>query len=584
MDIFSVLSLIGGLVMFLFGMNIMGEALERKAGNQLKSILSKLTSSPIKGFLLGAGVTAIIQSSSATTVMVVGFVNSGIMTLRQSVGVIMGANVGTTITSWILSLTAIEGSSLFLEFLKPSSFTPILALVGIIFYMFLKDSRKKDIGLILLGFSVLIFGMNMMSASVEPLSSDENFRNILLLFNNPILGVLTGALVTAIIQSSSASVGILQALSATGQVTLGSAIPIIMGQGIGTCITAMLSSIGANKNARCAALVHLYFNIIGTVVLLSLFYAFNAIFPSAAVISAMPADPFNIAVVNTAFKLFSTAILMPFSRQLEKLAIITVGKSKTSDPIAVLDERLLPIPSVAIEQCHDVTMKMAELSVSSLKKAIGLITDYNDKIAQQVVKDEKKVDSYEDTIGTYLVRINSTSMSEKDSLEATKLLHVISDFERISDHAVAIMKSAEEMHSKKLNFSDYAYSELAVMIAAVNEIIDMTMRCFIQGDLKAATCIEPLEEVIDHLQSELRRRHIERLKNNLCTIELGFILTDLLTSLERVSDHCSNIACCMVEIAHDGLSVHEYVHNVKDGHQEQYNRNFESYMQKYVLS
>ncbi len=578
----NALTLIGGLALFLFGMNVMGEALEKRAGGQMKKILNSLTRNKFFGLLLGMGVTAVIQSSSATTVMVVGFVNSGLMNLSQAIPVIMGANIGTTITSWILSLTGIDGSGFFVQMLKPANFTPILALIGVVLYLFIKDSKKKDTGLILLGFATLMFGMDMMSDAVKPLAQVEEFRNLFLMFENPILGVLVGAAVTAIIQSSSASVGILQALSATGQISVGATIPIIMGQNIGTCVTALLSSVGTTKNARRAAMVHLYFNIIGTAVMLILFYGANAIFDFAFVDST--ASQTSIAICHTIFNIACTALLFPFNRGLEKLADMTVRDSKRGEHVEMLDERLLETPTIAIQRCHDVAVSMADICAVSLKNSLDQLVDFDRKQSEVIRKQEDQVDEYEDMIGTYLVRINSRNMSEEDSREATKLLHLIGDFERLSDHAVSIIASMEEMDDKSIHFSEQANEELRVMGAAVAEIMDLTYTAFRDNDLKAAVAVEPLEEVIDELKDKMRAGHIRRVQSGVCTIELGFIFSDLLTSMERVSDHCASIARCIIEIAHDGLSVHEYMRELDDTQQAIFERNFRMFREKYTIA
>ena len=516
MNILDVLSLIGGLALFLFGMNIMGDALEKRAGNQLKNILEKLTSNRFKGFLLGAGVTAIIQSSSATTVMVVGFVNSGIMSLKQAIGIIMGANVGTTITSWILSLTGIESSNIWVSLLKPTSFTPILAMIGLIMIMSKKNSKRADTGMILLGFAVLMFGMEQMSGSVSGLRDVPEFRNILVMFSNPVLGVLAGAFLTAVIQSSSASVGILQALASTGAVTYGSAIPIIMGQNIGTCVTAIISSFGANKNAKRTAIVHTTFNIL------------------------------------------CTLLLFPFANQLEKLACIIIKDAEKKESLQLLDERLMTTPAIAIDRCKKVVMEMFEKTIEGVSCACDILSEYDSKVIDKVKEYEEEVDKYEDKIGTYLVRISTRDLSESDSKSVSELLHIIGDIERISDHSVGIAKSAEEIHDKKLHFSENARKELKVLINAVKDILNQSQTAFENNDMDASLTVEALEEVIDHLKHQLKKRHIDRLKNGKCTIEQGFIMTDILTSLERISDHCSNIAGCVEEIDHDSLGLHAY--------------------------
>ena len=580
MDLFDVLTLLGGLSLFLFGMNLMGASLEKRAGSSLKILLGKLTSRKILGFLTGMGVTAVIQSSSATTVMVVGFVNSGLLTLRQAISVIMGANVGTTVTAWILSLTGLDGDNFFVMLLKPTSFTPILALIGVVLTMMAKSDKKKDVGMILLGFAVLMFGMDTMSGAVAGLEEVPEFRNILLMFSNPVLGVLAGAGLTAIIQSSSASVGILQALSATGQVTYGAAIPIIMGQNIGTCVTAMISSVGANKNAKRAAVVHLLFNIVGTAVWLAVFYGINAVVQFSFVSHSI--DQLGIAVVHTAFNILCTALLFPFSGLLEKMACRLVPDTKAPEKIQILDERFLATPSVAIDRCQEVAETMARISMDALKTSCQLIEHYDPKSAQAVRETEQEADQYEDMLGTYLVKLGRADLNAADSRETAKLLHNIGDFERISDHAVNLVESAEEIRNKGLSFSVHAKQELAVLTAAVGEVMDLALDAFLQNDPALAAKVEPLEQVVDTLKEQLRNRHILRLQKGECTIELGFVWSDLLTSLERVADHCSNIAGCVIEMSHDSLDVHEYLDNVKAGGPG-FLRAYEAYAQKYAL-
>ena len=580
MDLFDVLTLLGGLSLFLFGMNLMGASLEKRAGSSLKILLGKLTSRKILGFLTGMGVTAVIQSSSATTVMVVGFVNSGLLTLRQAISVIMGANVGTTVTAWILSLTGLDGDNFFVMLLKPTSFTPILALIGVVLTMMAKSDKKKDVGMILLGFAVLMFGMDTMSGAVAGLEEVPEFRNILLMFSNPVLGVLAGAGLTAIIQSSSASVGILQALSATGQVTYGAAIPIIMGQNIGTCVTAMISSVGANKNAKRAAVVHLLFNIVGTAVWLAVFYGINAVVQFSFVSHSI--DQMGIAVVHTAFNILCTALLFPFSGLLEKMACRLVPDTKAPEKIQILDERFLATPSVAIDRCQEVAETMARISMDALKTSCQLIEHYDPKSAQAVRETEQEADQYEDMLGTYLVKLGRADLNAADSRETAKLLHIIGDFERISDHAVNLVESAEEIRNTGLSFSVHAKQELAVLTAAVGEVMDLALDAFLQNDPALAAKVEPLEQVVDTLKEQLRNRHILRLQKGECTIELGFVWSDLLTSLERVADHCSNIAGCVIEMSHDSLDVHEYLDNVKAGGPG-FLRAYEAYAQKYAL-
>lgn len=574
------MTLLGGLSLFLFGMNLMGNSLEKCAGSSLKVLLSKLTSRKILGFLTGLGVTAVIQSSSATTVMVVGFVNSGLLSLRQAIGVIMGANVGTTVTAWILSLTGLDGESFFIRLLEPTSFSPVLALIGVGLTMMAKSERKKDVGMILLGFAVLMFGMDTMSGAVAGLQDVPEFQSIFLMFTNPVLGVLAGAILTAIIQSSSASVGILQALSATGQVTYGAAIPIIMGQNIGTCVTAMISSVGANKNAKRAAVVHLLFNIIGTCVWLSVFYLINAVVHFDFVGNSI--DQLGIAVVHTTFNVLCTALLFPFSGLLEKLACRLVRDDKVPEQIQILDERLLSTPPVAIGRCQEVAETMARISMDALRTGCRLIEHYDAKEAQAVRETEKEADQYEDMLGTYLVKLGRENLSERDNRQVSKLLHIIGDFERISDHAVNVVESAEEMRSKGLHFSPQAKQELNVLTSAVGEIMDLSLDAFLKDDPDLAVKVEPLEQVVDTLKEQLRNRHILRLQRGECTIELGFVWSDLLTDLERVADHCSNIAGCVIEMAHGSLDVHEYLDYIKGG-SIAFQRAYNAYARKYAL-
>ena len=557
MDIFNVFSMLGGLAMFLYGMSIMGDGLEKSAGNRLKGILETASKTPVRGLLLGAIVTAVIQSSSATTVMVVGFVNSGLMRLSQAIGIIMGANIGTTATSWILSLTGLQGDAFWIKMLKPSSFSPILAAVGIVMYMFLKNGKKKDLGTIFLGFAILMFGMETMSDAVAPLKDIPAFQQLFVKFENPILGVLVGALVTAIIQSSSASVGILQALSATGAISLGSAIPIILGQNIGTCATAMISSLGTNKNARRTALVHLYFNVIGTLAFLILYYSLYAVFKFSFVEGA--ANAFNIAVVHTCFNVVATGLMLPFNKLLERLAYMSIPEDEEKEVFSRLDERLFEAPSVAIGRCHDIAAEMANLASASMMRAMSLLDKFDPEIAAQVVADEDEVDKYEDELGSYLVKLSNRSLSHQDSLEITELLHNIGDFERISDHAMNIMETAQEMYEKGATFSDEAWVEIQQMKRAVQTIMEMAINAFEKNDLDLAIRVEPLEDVVDDLKSILRGRHIERLKMNKCTIELGFMFSDLLTNYERVSDHCSNIAVSLLTSAQDNMDVHAFL-------------------------
>ncbi|NLJ40119.1 MAG: Na/Pi cotransporter family protein [Clostridiales bacterium] len=581
MDLFGILEMIGGLSLFLFGMSVMGTGLEKTAGNKLKSLLERLTSSKLNGFLLGLGVTAVIQSSSATTVMAVGFVNSGLMTLKQAIHVIMGANVGTTVTAWILSLTQIKGSNVFVMMLKPSSFTPILALIGVVYYLFIKSEKKKDIGMIMLGFATLIYGMEIMSAAIEPLGQVEGFRKILLMFTNPVLGVLAGAVFTGIIQSSSASVGILQALSATGQVTIGASIPIIMGQNIGTTVTSLISSVGTNKNARRTALVHLYFNVIGTIVFLFVFSMLRLIidFPFLD----QTANRFIIALIHSVFNILCTAMLLPLSGLLEKLAYKTIRESDEEDKVSLLDSRLYSTPAIAVERGRMVALEMAKLSITSIKQALEAVYNYNEGRAQAVKDMEKQTDKYEDAIGTYLVNLSTYNLSVQDNTEAAKLLYLIGEFERITDYSVSIVASAQEIEDKKLSFSESAKYELDVLISAVEESVEIAIAAFNDNDLSLAAKVEPLEEVIDRLKSELKKRHITRMQRNECTIEMGFVFSDLITVLERVSDHCSNIASAIIEMSHDRMDMHSYQHRIKHEPNDGFSRQFEKYTKKYSL-
>ena len=561
MTIFNALTLVGGLCLFLLGMNLMGQALERRAGGRLRTLLDKMTSRVMLGFLTGLGVTAIIQSSSATTVMVVGFVNSGLMTLRQAINVIMGANVGTTVTAWFLSLAGIDSGSLWVQLLKPASFTPVLALIGIIFYMFCKDTRKKDTGLILLGFTTLMFGMETMSGAVAGLRDVPAFTNLFLAFTNPLLGVLVGALVTAVIQSSSASVGILQALSVTGGVSYAAAIPIIMGQNIGTCVTALLSSVGTNKNARRAAIVHLLFNVIGVTVLLTAFCIVKAALSPALLDE--PATMYGIAIVHSVFNILCTAMLLPAGGLLERLAMHLVPDGKSADETAELDKRLLATPSLALQQARTLAGGMASCAARALENALAAFDAYTPELAQSIREDEERCDHYEDIIGTYLVQLSSRTMSQCESEEATELLKTIGDFERISDHAVNVLESAEELREKGLAFSGTAQEEYGVLAGAVREILHLAINAFAAGDSAAAAQVEPLEEVIDKLKEQMRTRHILRMQRGACSIEAGFVWSDLLTDLERISDHCSNIAGCVLDAAQHNLNLHETLRTVR---------------------
>lgn len=581
MDIFSVLSLLGGLALFLFGMNTMGSGLEKLSGGRMEKLLEKMTSSTFKGFLFGAAVTAIIQSSSATTVMVVGFVNSGIMRLSQAIGIIMGANVGTTVTSWLLSLTGIQGESVVMKFLQPVNFSPVLAVIGIGLMMFAKSVKKKDTGSILIGFSILMFGMNTMSSAVKPLADVPEFTNILLMFSNPVFGILAGALLTAVIQSSSASVGILQALSTTGAISYATAIPIILGQNIGTCVTALISCIGAKKNAKRAAFVHLYFNIIGTVVILSLFYGINAIvnfeFLSEYVNVA------DIAIIHSVFNIAATAVLLPFSKLLEKLACITIRDKDTQDDMPFIDPRFLNTPAIAVAQCKSMTVKMAKLAIDTVLNAFKVLNHYDEKLAKTIMDNEEKVDAYEDVLGTYLVQLSSKNLTVRDSTETSRMLHDIGDFERLSDHAVNVLEVAEEMEEKRVTFSDRAKEELSVLESALTEILNNTMEALTNDDYTLAERIEPLEQVIDKIIAELKLRHVKRLRDGKCTIELGFMFSDVLTNCERISDHCSNIAVCMIQLKKESFETHEYLHEVKDLGIGDYSNTYKMYKKKYIL-
>ncbi len=580
MDIFDVLTMIGGLCLFLFGMNVMGESLERAAGNSLRTLLGKLTTNRMLGFLTGLAVTAVIQSSSATTVMVVGFVNSGLLTLGQAINVIMGANVGTTVTSWILSLGGIESGNFFVQMLKPTSFTPILALIGIVYYMFIKDNTKKDIGMILLGFATLMFGMDTMSDAVSGLKNVPQFQQLFLLFTNPILGVVAGAVLTAVIQSSSASVGILQALSSTGSVTYAAAIPIIMGQNIGTCVTAMLSSVGATKNAKRAAFVHLLFNIIGTVVCLILFLIAKALFQPA--ILGEGATHFGIAICHTIFNIACTAILLPSGNLLEKLVCKLVPDAKESETTSELDERLFATPSIALERSRILTGEMADTAAATLHAAMDSLLNYTPELGQQVRELEDRTDHYEDILGTYLVKLSALKISPADSNEAAMLLKAQNDFERIGDHALNLVESAEELQEKSLSLSDAAKHELSVLVRAVSEIVELSFTAFREKDLQKAYLVEPLEQVIDDLKEKMRVHHILRLQQGNCSIETGFVWSDLLNALERVGDHCSNIAGCVVDMAHHDMNTHEALRSARVEN-EYFSEQYKDYAKKFSL-
>ena len=590
MDIFGVLSLIGGLAIFLYGMDLLGEGLTGASGGKLEKILEKLTSNPLKAVLLGAGVTAVIQSSSATTVMVVGFVNSGIMKLSQAVGVIMGANIGTTITSWILSLTGIESSNISISLLKPTSFSPVLAAVGIVFLMFLKKDSLKNPGKIMIGFALLMYGMDAMSSSVAPLAEVPQFASILTAFSNPVLGMLAGMLFTAIIQSSSASVGILQALCSTGILSYATALPIIMGQNIGTCVTALLSSIGATKNGKRAAIIHLYFNVIGTVTFMIVFYALNAVIHFSFL--NLTAQEFGIAVIHTTFNIITTAYLLPLRKVLEKLAYATIKLDddekrimdrRSENEFALLDDRFLEAPSLAVEHCKQVINKMADISRESLFISMSLIGGYDEEQALRVGELETRADKYEDALGTYIMKISTKNLKKEDSEMLNVMLHCIGDFERISDHACNICDSARELQQKNMQFSPKAETELDILSSAVREAVDISFDAFKSNSKNEADKVEPLEELIETLAVELKARHIRRLREGKCTIELGFAHSDILNNLERVADHCSNIAVDVIQSDQLEFDAHEYLDGIKNKDNQQFARDYKAYKEKYRL-
>ncbi|MBR5144017.1 MAG: Na/Pi cotransporter family protein [Clostridia bacterium] len=586
-----VLPLLCGLALFLFGMDLMGDSLKKSAGSGLKTILGKMTSNPVKGFLLGLGVTAIIQSSSATTVMVVGFVNSGTMTLLQATGVIMGANVGTAITAWILGLSSLGGSAEgvvdALALLKPDSWVPIIAVAAICLIMFAKRSKQRDIGFILIGFVILMTGMDMMSGAVSGLKNDPTFVSILTMFENPLLGVCAGMILTAIVQSSSASVGILQALTVTGTITFGMAVPIILGQNIGTCITAMLSSMSANKNGKRAALIHLYFNVIGVTLVLSGFYLINWLIGgfkmNGILFTDNTIDMWGVAIVHTVFKLLCVALIAPFYRQLERLARVSIKDVEEQESTNLLDERLFQSPAIAVQRATEVTVAMAEISCKALRQSLTLFDNYDSKVAEAIRSLETKADNYEDALGSYLVKLSAADVSESDSKQITKLLHLIGDFERISDHAVNIVESAEEIRDKKLEFSPDAQAELAVLRRAVSDIVDIAERSFATNDIGLAVNIEPLEQVVDDLRDKIKLNHILRLQKSECTIEHGFILADMLNNFERVSDHCSNVGCCLIEMfTEDSMDLHKYIHHIRSD-SEVYQQKYAQYKNEYSI-
>lgn len=584
MDIFSVLSLLGGLVLFLYGMELMGDSLKKLAGGKLESVLSRLTSTRWKGFLLGLLVTSVIQSSSATTVMLVGFVNSGIMKLGQTISIIMGANIGTTVTAWLLSTADIHGTAAIIKLLKPESFTPILALVGLLMTMMSKEDSKKNIGSILIGFAILMFGMDAMSASVEGLQDSQSFAKLLTTFSNPVIGIIVGAVFTAIIQSSSASVGVLQALALSCVIPYSTAIPVILGQNIGTTITPILSSISGNTESKRVAICCLVIKMVGVIVIAGAFYLINSFVGFAFL--EMRAGAMNIAVVHTLFNVLSTIILIPFCSGFEKLAVKLIPGKKDEEEIDVfssLDERFLSMPAFAVEKCKSLVCDMANLSAKTFRKATELLVEYDAAEFAKVEEMEAKVDKYEDKTSSYLVKIAATQMSAKDSKAVTELLHCIGDIERISDHALNIAKAAKEIHDKKITFSEKASEDIRLITAAVTEILDLTITTLVNDDLETAKNVEPLEQVIDRLKRKIKKGHIARLKEGNCTMELGFVLSDLLTNYERISDHCSNIAVCILEIAHDSMEAHEYLNYVKSGDVSEFSEMYESYKQKYYM-
>ena len=577
--------MVGGLALFLFGMNVMGQALERRAGSGLRTMLGKMTTKKAAGFLTGMGITAVIQSSSATTVMVVGFVNSGVMTLRQSINVIMGANVGTTVTAWILSLAGIDSDSFFVQLLKPSSFTPVLGLVGAVFLLFCKSSKKKDTGTILLGFATLMFGMQTMSDTASVLADIPAFQQLFIMFENPILGLLVGAVLTCIIQSSSASVGVLQALATTGQVSYGAAIPIIMGQNIGTCVTALISAVGASRNAKRTALVHLSFNVFGAVFWLIIFCIVKALF--APLLLSVAATTFGIAVTHSVFNILCTVLMLPLSGALEKFVTKVIPDTKEDIEAAeeakrfpVLEERLLKTPAIALERCKNVTSSMADLSMKTLGESLSCLENFSEDLAKKIRRHENDTDKYEDMLSTYIVKLSGQRLSDEDSMEATKLLKVVGDFERIADHAVNILESAEEIHEKNLHFSDAAKAEMKVMISALKEVTQRTLAAFKEDSLEEALNVEPLETVIDDLKEKLRTNHIVRLRNGICDAEAAYVWSDLLTDMERTSDHCSNIAGCILDTANNNMNLHETLRGLRAG-SEHFGQRYDMFEAKY---
>lgn len=581
MDIFSFITLFGGLSFFLYGMNVLSNGLEKMAGGKLQEILQKMTSNRFKGLILGIIITVSIQSSSAVTVMLVGLVNSGIMALRQTIGVLMGSNIGTTLTAWILSLSGIESENVLVSFVKPENFSLVASLIGIIMVMVAKSQKKKDIGTILVGFAILIYGMELMSDSVAPLKDMPEFAELMVMFNNPLFGVAIGALVTGVIQSSAASVAILQALSATGDISFGMAIPIIMGQNIGTCVTALLSSIGVNKNAKRVAVVHMAFNVIGTTICLIIYTIAGQLFQLSFLSEAV--NPFGIALAHTIFNLFTTAILLPFTKQLEAIARFFVKDTDEKENYAFIDERLLNTPSMAIFECNEIALRMSEMTKTTVEKAVRLVQNYDEKVAKEIRKTENKLDYYEDGLGTFLVKLSGKELSENDSRQVSKMLHTISDFERIGDHAVLIMNAAEEMKSKGATFSQHANEELRTLESAISEIMEMTLDAYRRNDVQMAAKVEPLEQVIDRLILKIRSRHINRLKDGRCTIEHGMLLSDLLNNYSRISDHCSNVAVAVIEVEQNRFEAHQYLQQVKYIGDEQFNDLFVNYSIKYEL-
>lgn len=583
MNIFNVFTLLGGLAFFLFGMNYMSSGLEQLAGGKLEQLLRKMTSNRFKALLLGLGITAVIQSSSAVTVMLVGLVNSGIMQLGQTIGVIMGSNIGTTVTAWLLSLTGLEGDAWYIEILKPASFTPLLALIGIGLIMMAKSNKKKSLGSILIGFAILMNGMELMSGAVEPLKDSPEFVKVFTLFNNPLFGVLVGAVFTAIIQSSSASVGILQTLTTTGAITFGNAIPIIMGQNIGTCVTALISSIGVNRNAKRVGIVHISFNLIGTVIWLSLFYIVHAIV-GFDFIDQVIDNPAWIAIIHSIFNILTTLLLIPFTKLLEKLAYVIIKeKGKKAEVESFLDDRLLSTPSIAVSESYAKTTEMCEEACNTLRNAMALFDEYTAARCEAVLEGEDKLDKYEDKLGSYLVKVSAKEISDADSRTVSCMLNVIGNFERLGDHAVNLMNTAQEMHEKQISFSEEAVKEIAVLRCAVTDILELTKQAHLTGSVELAEKVEPLEEAIDHLVADIKNRHIVRLKNGYCTIELGFVLSDLLTNYERISDHCSNIAVAVIERVNGDFDSHAYLGEVKSGRSERFTGEYEANRAKYAL-